>query len=907
MKIKIISSLLLILFINNIGYSQRIKGRVKDENGDNLESATIYAESIEGNSLLSYTISNSEGNFEFDVLSDIDFTLIISYIGYENFKKKIKHSENEINLNVIQLNPQMQKLTAVELTGKAPPITIKNDTIEFNAGSYATKADSNLEEILKKLPGVTIHRDGSITVNGQKVNNIKVNGATFFGKDPKLVTKNLPKEIIDKIQITSTKTKTDEFIGKSSEDNGKTINVTIKKDKDRGFIGKINAGYGTDDRYQFNAIGNYLNDKGRISILVGKNNINNSGFSFDDVYDMIGNRQSLSGRGNDFELDNISFSSNKGITTSTLGGISYSNIFKNKSELGINYFYGGADLENSQIKTKKNIFPDNNFYSKNESNLIQESKAHRADTDFQIDIDSTLRLIIEPTFNFTKKRTNLNQNELTSDNGIDTTSYANIEVYNKNEHKRFTNTLNLMKKLRNKFTYLSFTFRNSHITDDLKEDYISDINNMENQSVNQFLSQYENQNMYNLNLKHKIHLVKNFYAYYIIDHKTDLQNNKRYVFDSKITEENSDIPIDSLSSKFEYKSYELQTKLGLSYFISNKINFQISGSYRNIRLNRSDSFQNLYGRDIYDYLFMEGSLYYKFNKSTWMNLNYNVSNNLPSIEELQPVSDISNPLYILKGNPLLNPEVAHNFRVNFYKYNRQNRTGLFINFGGNYTNNKIVIKKNLGEDLIQYASYTNLNNYMYLSGGIGGSIRLKEKNDVVLNLRPNLGLRYSQEPIDNNNQKFNSESYTIRPSFGILFSYKNLFDIEPFYRIDFHSTKYSLSSLDENNYASHFLTFRATTYLPEWLVLGNEITYNYNGNISGNIDKSSLLWNMSLSVDILKDNANLKITGFDILNKNNNNYQVISNDYVLTEQNTVLSQYFMLSFIYKFNNFKKNN
>src|SRR5690606_23059775 len=142
MKIKIISSLLLILFINNIGYSQRIKGRVKDENGDNLESATIYAESIEGNSLLSYTISNSEGNFEFDVLSDIDFTLIISYIGYENFKKKIKHSENEINLNVIQLKPQMQKLTAVELTGKAPPITIKNDTIEFNAGSYATKADS---------------------------------------------------------------------------------------------------------------------------------------------------------------------------------------------------------------------------------------------------------------------------------------------------------------------------------------------------------------------------------------------------------------------------------------------------------------------------------------------------------------------------------------------------------------------------------------------------------------------------------------------------------------------------------------------------------------------------------------------------------------------------------------------
>lgn len=904
---KIIKTLFPTLFIICNGYSQTITGKVEDENGDKLESATIYAESLKDSTLISYTISNSEGIFEFDVPSKSEYNLFVSYTGYENFQLKVKPAKKEIDLGNIRLNPLMQKLTAVELTGKAPPVTIKNDTIEFNAGSYATKGDTNLEEILKRLPGVSINRDGSIEVNGQKVNNIQVNGSTFFGKDPKLVTKNLPKEIIDKIQITSTKTETDKFVGKTSEDSGKTINVTIKKDKDKGFIAKVNAGYGTDERYQFNAIGNYLNDKERISVLVGKNNINNSGFSFDDVYDMIGNRQSLSGRGNDFELDDISFSSDEGITTSTLGGISYSNIFKNKSELGMNYFYGSADLKNSKVRTRKNIFPDGEFYSKNESKLTQESKAHRADADFQFDIDSTLRVIIEPTFNLTKRKTSLIQNEITGENDTDITSSADIENYDENNHNRFTNSLNFMKKFKQKYTYVSLSFMNSHITDDLNENYISDINNDENQTVNQFVDQYEKQNSYNLNLEQKIHLIKNFYTFYSVDHNTSLQNNERDVFDLNTLDNQHDVLIDSLSSKFEYKTYEFKTKLGLSYFISNKMNLKLSGSYRNIRISRSDSFQNLYKKDVYDYSFLEGSLFYKFNKSLWMNLNYNVSNNLPSIRELQPISNISNPLYIISGNSMLEPETEHNFRVSFYRYNRQKRTGLFINFGGNYTNNKIMLKKSLGDNLTQQVTYTNLNNYLYMSGGIGGSMRLKDKNNIILNLKPNLGLRYSQVPIDNNNQRFDSKSYSILPSLGVLFSYKDLFDIEPFYRINFHNTKYSINTIDENNYTSHYLTFRATTYWPEWLIFGNEITYNYNGNISGGLEKSSLLWNMSISVAVLNENANLKLTGFDLLNKNNNSYQVINEDYVMTEQNTVLNQYFMISFIYKFNNFQKKN
>ncbi len=284
-----------------------------------------------------------------------------------------------IKLGNIPLEEQAQELKGVKVVGERVPIIIKKDTMEFNADSFKTRPDATVEEVLKKLPGVQVDSDGKITVNGKEVNKVLVNGQVFFSNDPKVATKSLPKEIIDKIQITDTKTKTQEFTGEEGDCENKTINLTIKKDKNKGYIGRLAAGYGTDDRYQTNGLLNYFNNTERISFIASANNINNSGFSFDEIYDMVGNTRG----GYDGARDaGLIHNFGNGITTSSNMGGSYANAKKGEYEIDGNYFFGYSDSFNDQKTSRENILPDRRFFSQNESNFVGSTNANRGAANF---------------------------------------------------------------------------------------------------------------------------------------------------------------------------------------------------------------------------------------------------------------------------------------------------------------------------------------------------------------------------------------------------------------------------------------------------------------------------------------------------------------------------------------------
>lgn len=206
----------LLIFASAEAQDYKIQGKVIDSENVILESATIYIETVKDSSLVDYTISDVDGNFVIEGSTEVDeINLFISFTGFRTYKKQYQLSQNRtINTGSITLELDDNTLGEVVVQGTAAPVSIKTDTLEFNASSFKTKADANLEEVLKKLPGVTVDKDGSISVNGKKVSRVLVNGKEFFGDDPKIATKNLPKEIINKIQVVDTKTKSEEFTGK---------------------------------------------------------------------------------------------------------------------------------------------------------------------------------------------------------------------------------------------------------------------------------------------------------------------------------------------------------------------------------------------------------------------------------------------------------------------------------------------------------------------------------------------------------------------------------------------------------------------------------------------------------------------------------------------------------------------
>jgi hypothetical protein len=287
-----------LLFFCSIVLSQNavtIKGKIVDPTTKlPIESATVYLTSVKDSSVVDYTITNKLGSFSIKIKKNSNpVNLKISFISYQDYIITINDFSSDKDFGTIEMKEMTNELNEVIIKSEIPPIRIKKDTLEFNASSFKVGVDANVEALLKQLPGVEITPEGKITVNGKEVNNILVNGKPFFGKDGKIATQNLPAEIIDKVQVVDTKTKSEEISGESAGSQEKTINLTIQEDKNKGFFGKIMGGYGSQERYESSLLLNYFKGERKISVLASSNNINSIGFSMDEIFDNMENNEKL--------------------------------------------------------------------------------------------------------------------------------------------------------------------------------------------------------------------------------------------------------------------------------------------------------------------------------------------------------------------------------------------------------------------------------------------------------------------------------------------------------------------------------------------------------------------------------------------------------------------------------------
>jgi len=339
-----------------------VKGKIIDDKTKlPLESATVYLTSKKDSTVIDYTISGKNGNFQFTTRKSTQSVFLkVSFLGYQNFKLELPNITENKELGLISLSENGTSLDEVIVKGEAPPIRIKNDTLEFDAASFKVGADANVEKLLRQLPGVEISPEGKITVNGKEVNQILVNGKPFFGKDGKIATQNLPAEIIEKIQVVDTKTKEEEISGESASSEEKTINLTIQEDKNKGFFGKAMAGYGTEERYESSLLLNWFKGERKLSVLASANNINSVGFSMNEIFDNMGGGRNSSVYYSDdgsFGINGMTFGGSNGITTSNLVGLNYVDKWFKKVDMSSNYFFTNAETDNVNRTSSTNLLP----------------------------------------------------------------------------------------------------------------------------------------------------------------------------------------------------------------------------------------------------------------------------------------------------------------------------------------------------------------------------------------------------------------------------------------------------------------------------------------------------------------------------------------------------------------------
>ena len=891
----------------------KISGKLIAEDDQSvLEAATVYLQRVKDSSLVTYTITDKTGVFNLeDESGDPSLNLYISYVGYKTYFQNIKLDKRDIDLETIPLEVNSGALDEVIITSTAP-VTIKKDTLEFNVKSFKTKKNANVEDLLRELPGVEVDEEGKIKVNGKEVNQILVNGKPFFGNDPTITTKNLTKDIIEKIQVVDTKTKSEAFTGEAGDSESKTINLTIKKENNKGVFGRVSAGGGTDERYELAGMVNLFDNDRRVSILAGGNNTNSPGFSFGEISKMLGGGNSRSFNSNgSFSIDGRSFGGGQGITTSQIAGANYADKIGEKTDISGDYFYSSSNSENESSSERETILSDSRFFSNSSSRTVNDTDSHSANAEFEIKVDSTFLINVRPSFSFSTSKTGSSRNDDTFDSDRNLTNQSTVSSVVDTEAKQFSNNLSLTKRFGSDGAFLRFRMENSlrnNESEDLLNSDTEVFGTNPSTIIRDQLTDGENKNSgLKTGLTYSYPIIpKKLFLNVEYEYSRNKDENRQSTFDRDGTSQDFNVFNEALSTDFEYTDIESSPGARLRYR-GEKFSARVGANYVFRTLKNQDLLRPEFNveRD-FKAIEVSSNMNYRFSPKSSIYASYRLSNQPPALRQLQAFEDVSNPINTVVGNPNLEPSNRHSFYGGYNAYDWKNRTGFYVYSNITLVDNNVVSRTVIDpETLTRRTTYTNVNgNY---NGSLGGDYSKNFKLDSIRKIRVRLGARtsMSRNINFNNDVKYASNVNTFSPSLGVEYIWDKVMEFRPSYRVSFTNNRYDIDAFEDRSFRNHNVRLRTATFLPKNFEWRNDINYNYNPDVAEGFQKSALFWNATVVYSFLKDKASLQLKVYDLLDQNTNARRVATQDFIEDSESTVLQRYFMFTFSWKFNSLGK--
>ena len=902
-----LSVLFIMISISSFSQSKSFKisaTLLSNEDKSPLEAATVYLQRVKDSALITYTISDQNGNFVLESkTSDKVLNLYVSYIGYNTLQKKIELNQEKIELGNLLLTPSTNILDEVVVKSTAP-ITIKKDTLEFNVKSFKTKKDANIEDLLKELPGVEVDQAGKIKINGKEVNKILVNGKEFFGNDPTIATKNLSKDIIEKIQVSETKTDAQAFAGEEGDNTNKTINLVVKKENNKGAFGRFAAGLGTDDRYEAAGMYNKFNNDLHLSVLAATNNINSPGFSYGEISKIFG--------GNSSGLNNQVFgNNNEGIVISKNAGLNFSDNWGKKVAVSTNYFFSNSDSENEIKYERENILPENRFFTNSNSNSLSNIDNHTTQTKLNIKLDSTLLINIEPNFRNTNGSV-LNstaQESLDENNTLINSSSSNS--MRENIENEFSNNLNITKRLGKKGSFLKLNFNNRNIRANSTDLFRSEVDIFGDtpDTISRNLNNVEerDEDTYIANLRYRVPIKgKQLSIDFKYNYRNTIQNSLINAFDfNDITQQFNNTINNELSSDFKYLHKVNRPGIGLNY----KKKKWTSSLIANLLYRTLENTDNL--RPSFDLRrnFNALAIKYRLNyrsQTKSLAMGYDLSKTPAQLSQLQTVVNITNPLDIVTGNPDLLQTSGHRFYTYFNTNNFQKGTGINAYISSYIEDEKVIAKRTINEDLVRETTYANVNGSYNLYTNVGYNKKVKVDSVKTISLRTGIGNSITRSVNFYNGVQYANLSNSILPEINARFVWKKVTEIDLGYRFTYTENKYNIGVFEDQNFSFHRVRLNTTNHFSKKFDLRNQVSYTYNPNIADGFNRSAFFWNATLAYSFLKDKATLTLKAYDLLNQNTDARRITNQNYIEDRQSTVLQRYFMLSFSWKFNTLGKS-
>ncbi len=923
--------LFITLLITQYTFAQTfsISGRIIEKNDTSgLIGVSVIAKSASDTLNKNGTATDESGAFIIRNLPAGAYKLITSYIGYNTLERTVNVTGN-INIGNILLEPAPTTLNNVTVQGVQTRVQQLGDTTQFNANAYKTTPDASAEDLVTKMPGIT-NENGTLKVNGEDVKKVLVDGKMFFGDDASTAIKNLPAEVIDKVQVFDKLNDQAQFTGFDDGQGEKTINIVTKPGKNNGQFGKVYAGYGTDERYIAGGNLNFFNDDRRISVIGLSNNINQQNFSTDDLLGVVGGSSGQNrgggqpgrgGRGGykGGAANNFLVGQQGGITKTNAVGINYSDDWGKKVKVTGSYFFNETNNENNTKLSRKYSPVGDTAIIYNEKNTSAAKNInHRANLRIEYNIDSNNSIIISPRVSFQDNESNsvLSGQNLVS--GTDLISSTDNRTTNNNVGYSFNNDLLYRHKFNKRGRTLSLNVTTG-------------MNNREGTSSMYSLNDYQDSDSLidqkSTNYTHGYNLSTNITYTEPIGELSQLMfnYNPSYTYNNADKETFNLDTANSIYTDFDsllsnkYKNTYTTHNGGISYRLGDK------GKKMNLMLSVNGQYATLDGNQDFPHTFSleknftsilpRAMFNYKFSKTKNLRLFYRTSTNAPSISQLQNVIDNSNQLLLKTGNPDLKQDYQNMFIAHYSSTNPESARSFFafayVNFTNNYIGNSTLIPT---QDTIvdngilinrggQLSRPVNLDGYANARTFLTYGLPI---NPIKSNLNLNAGFSYSHTPAMINNAINFSNTYNINGGFTLGSNISENIDFALTYSGNYNIAQNTLQKELDNMYYSQSTSLRFNWIFLKGFVLNTNINHNLYTGLTSAFSQSFFLWNASFGYKFLKTRSlEAKIVAYDILNQNRSISQTVNDTYIEDSETDVLKRYFMLQLTYTLRSFKK--
>jgi hypothetical protein len=863
------------------GYSQEkfcsIKGVITDSvSGEILEQASVSLLRHADGSVVRRVLSGRNG-FSFRRINTGNYLLCFSFIGYRTDTIRITADREDSLYNMtIKLVKSSANLMEVVVKSVIPPVIVKNDTIVYNTNTVKTEPNATIEDLIKKLPGMAVDKDGNITLHGQKVEKVYIDGKEFFLNDPKMATQNLSADMIDAIEAFDNQSERAKFTGIKDMNTNKAINLRLKKDRKKGVFGNVTANAGTMKTYSGNAQATYFKGDRWIFGSINANHI-----SPNEQLKQSGNNRTVNFR------DNIG----------------------EKIQLVANYQGRNNKNLSGQVYRRETFFGDSSLLQTREALNDNRSSGHNFNFNITFNIDSFNTLVYTPAVSWQKNEGNNFSFSSVSSQKNDSSRLSNEgETMNRvsSNGSGFNNTIAYQRRFNKRGRSLYATFYQSNNRQTQAGNLYSSLQfydstgvPTENRTVDQHYDQRTRANNYGMNITYTEPVKPNQVIDLGYSLNTSSGKSGKQAFNYNPLTGKYDQPDTLITNRFTNSNTQQNFSAGFNY-IGKKVQYQVGVSMLYSQLeNESQDHKFTTIKERFVNWSPRASAFYRLAKQKNLQVQYNGNSTSPTTDMLQPIPDLSNPYLVRLGNPSLRQQFQHQVNANYNSSNSKKFTNLSFRLGADLTQDRIVQSSILSSAGIQELKYVNVNGVYNVNSGMSYGFALNKTRNGGGDI--STSMQYSRDVNFVNGVQNVRRGMGFSQQVNINYQAKDKFFAGMSAGVSYTRSKYSIGTNLNTEFLSQNYGANINYTLPLSIHVTSDFALQINGK-QGTLPGTTIAsWNAAMYRTFLRNNqGEIRFSVFDILNRNKGYSQTIGTNYIETRENAVLKRYFMVSFRYNF-------